>query len=107
MRLWIALAAGLVFAAGAAVGYVGARGGGDQGKTYLGELADEYDLRPDQVERIRALLADEEEAIDRVLDGVEANVREEIRQARAKAADEIRGVLDDEQRGKFDADRDR
>ncbi len=107
MKLWLALATALVFAAGAAVGYVGARGDGASGKTYLGMLADEYDLRPDQVDRIRALLEREEESIDRILDGVEAAVKEEIRQARARTEEDLREVLDDAQREKFDAARGR
>lgn len=105
MKVWIALATALVFAAGAAIGYVAARGDGASGKTYLGMLADQYDLRPDQVERVRALLEREEAAIDRVLDGVEETVREEIRLARARTQDEIREVLDEVQRRKFDEDR--
>ena len=105
LGLWIVIGAGLVFAAGAGVGYVVARDPGAGGNTFLGQLVDQYDLRDDQVTRVRALLEAEGAAIDRILAGVEGQVRDEIQQARAKTEEEIRGVLDDEQRAKYDRDR--
>jgi len=102
LGVWLVIGSGLVFAAGAGVGYVAARDPGAGGNTFLGDLRDQYDLRDDQVTRIRALLEAEGDAVDRILAGTEGRVKDEISQARAKTEEEIRGVLDDEQRAKYE-----
>lgn len=93
----------LTLGAGAALGCLWCqKRAGSANATYLQRLIDEYDLRPDQVERIRGHLEQEQADVDAVLMTVEGQVRVRIQEARKAAEDAIRAALDDEQRGKFD-----
>lgn len=95
----------LMFAAGFSAGMFAAGRGAPPEETYLGTLAEKYDLRPDQVTRVRDLLDEERARIDKVLEGVEGQVKDEIQAARRATQEEIRLVLDEgEQRRRFDED---
>lgn len=105
-RLHLLIVAGwlLMFGAGFAAGRLLEKERIPPESTYLRKLAVQYDLTPDQVREIDAILADEGAAIDRILARVEADVRGEIQAARAESEQRIRDRLDDTQRRRFDLD---
>jgi hypothetical protein len=104
--VWLVFAVVLVFVAGFGSGTIAAkRATNADHSTYLKSLVDRYDLSPDQTERIRQLLAAEGTAIDRILDRVEAEVKNEIAAARRTTQELIRETFDESQRIAFDRDR--
>ena len=57
--------------------------------------------------RVAELLEREEEAIDSILERVAADIKDQVRRARLETEEAIRGVLDPEQRRRYDAARGR
>lgn len=103
--LWLLVAVGLVFVAGFGAGTVAvSRAKSSARGTYLQDLESRYDLAPDQVERVKALLDAEGEAVDRILSSVETTVKSQIAEARRATQERIRAVLSDRQRSEFDRD---
>lgn len=103
---WLFVAVVLVFLAGFGAGTIAvtqAKSGSRS--TYLQDLESRYDLSPDQVERVKALLEAEGESIDRILDQVESSVKSQIAEARVATQERIRAVLTERQRSDFDRDR--
>jgi hypothetical protein len=103
-ELWVSLAVLLAFGAGFATSNLLDRARPAEA-TYLEGLADRYDLSPSQIDAIRGVLDDEKEAIEAVLDDVDAKVKSDIAAARRGAEERIRGLLDERQRAAFDRDR--
>jgi hypothetical protein len=103
LRVWIMAGVVVAFCAGLAAGHLAWAPGTVDETPYLQRLRTDYDLRPDQVERVRAVLEQERRAIETVLQAADAQVRDGVSAARAAAEAEIRGVMDDTQRAKFDA----
>jgi len=96
----------LVFLAGFGSGTIAARRAESARRsTYLEDLASRYDLAPDQVEKVKNLLAREREAIDAILARVETEVRDDIAKARgATQARILADVLTTSQRAAFERD---
>jgi hypothetical protein len=107
LRVWIVAGIIVAFCAGLAAGRLAFVPGEPAETPYLQRLSTDYDLRPDQVERARAILEQEGLAIDAVLRTADAQVRDGVAAAREAAEAQIRAVMDDAQRAKFDADMDR
>ncbi len=113
VRTLLAIGAVFLFGAGVLAGFVFSRHGEGtanaetSGNTYLQRLVNDYHLRPDQVERIKGHLGQEQGKVDAIVEGVAEQVKQAIRAARAETVDSIRGELDPEQRERFDQDRKR
>lgn len=103
IRLWVVSACLLSLAAGFVAGYRTAHRTDGPPDPYLRRLAEEYDLRRDQIEAVAELLGEEDRRIETLLRSVAGEVSSEIGRIRKETTEAIRAVLDEEQRRRFDA----
>jgi Spy/CpxP family protein refolding chaperone len=101
MRVWLLAALLLAGAAGALAGVAWERHAGRRA-TYLEQLTDALDLRPEQTAAIEAILSDEDRDLDQWLEQSLSGLRDQVAERRQRTEQELLAVLDPEQRERYD-----
>jgi hypothetical protein len=101
LRVSVLLLALLCLATGALVGWR-VRGEPERAPSYLAQLADALDLRPDQLAALESVLAEEDREIDALLDEGLRRLREPVTARRLRTEEQLLALLDTTQRARYE-----
>lgn len=101
IRVWLLAALLLAGAAGAMAGVAWERHA-DRRPTYLEQLSESLDLRPQQTAAIESILGDEDRDLDQWLEQSLSGLRDRVAERRQRTEQELLAVLDPEQRERYD-----
>lgn len=98
--VWIALA---LFLAGVLLGRAWSDGVDSEApRSYLEQLADSLDLSPAQVAQVEALLADEDRAVQQLVERARADLAGPVADHRQRTEDSLRAILEPDQLERYD-----
>ena len=100
-RAWLLVSLLLAAAAGAVAGVAWERRAERQ-PSYLEQLAQSLDLRPEQTAAIEAILGAEDRELDAAIEGSLVGLRERVAERRQRTEEELLAVLDPAQRARYD-----
>jgi len=101
VRVSVVLLALLCLGTGVLVGWQ-LRGAPGRPPSYLAQLTDTLDLRPDQVAALESVLAEEDRQIDELLHGKLQQLNEPVSARRAQTEAALVALLDPSQRARYE-----